>query len=417
MSSNLDSSTKTLLMSNAWVVLFAVFIALPLVDMLNGVLVVTGVIGENSLGSPSQLGRLLTEALLFFFAFKYGRHQSALLILGCLIIVEIFAALRFMNGYGLLFGLVQANKVVYLVLLSAVFGFLVQRNFLLVAKMLRANIGLVSGSIVFATITGTGLSTYGWGFGSKGYFASGNAVGIYIGSLTLLSMAIDRYFFERRSSSILILISVLSLILITTKTGALMAMVVLLFWFSQQGEGTWVRKLALAAGFAIFLSYLATLLVLAEAVFEVVLLRYENADGDLLQFLGSGRVEYVSDAFTTLVRDGLSVDRVLLGSGGYISFQTPSLVQFYDTLETDVFDIFFMYGLVGLTCYLGTLSYHLFIARHYFWLFLTFALIVGHSLAAGHIVFNGMSAVPLALAMALIVATKQPLTETDTSER
>ena len=375
------------------------FVVLPLIDMVNGLFILRGVIGEGSIGSPSQLGRLGAEVLCFIYCLNRGKVFAPLLIMFWFVFIELVAAARFGNGYGLLFGLVQLNKLVYLVLVIQVLSMVAAENPGRLGVFIISNLWLTAGSLVFAQLSGTGFSTYGWGFGTKGYFASGNAVGIYIGAMSLLVMASKSYF-RVPYSGLLIPFAMVALLVVGTKASALLFAIVAVSWLlgpSSNRTFKWLRIVTLACvvGFVFPIA-----LGLLESMFEVVLARFGTSEG-ILGFLTSGRLVYVEDAIGTFLLPGLDPWRLILGSGAFTSFQVPMNVAVFDVLETDFFDVAFMYGAVGLTIYavfwLGALS----LAVSRIGLFIPLALLCAHSLVAGHTIFNGMIALPIATGIAL----------------
>jgi hypothetical protein len=133
-----------------------------------------------------------------------------------------------------------------------------------------------------------------------------------------------------------------------------------------------------------------------SVVFDVILGRFNNSD-NIVIFLSSGRTDFVINAFNEYFIYDPSSFRFLFGMGAFTSFQNPESVLVYDTLETDVFDLLFMYGLFSVLAYLWFLGYALFILRTHKILMLGLFLLILHSIMAGHVIFNGMSSVCIVL--------------------
>ena len=76
-------------------------------------------------------------------------------------------------------------------------------------------------------------------------------------------------------------------------------------------------------------------------------------------------------------------------------------VVVFDVLETDFFDVAFMYGAIGLAIYSVFWLVALSLAVSRIALFIPLALLFAHSLVAGHTIFNGMIVLPIATALAL----------------
>lgn len=104
---------------------------------------------------------------------------------------------------------------------------------------------------------------------------------------------------------------------------------------------------------------------------------------------------------------GIDSTRWFIGAGSYVSFQDPTAVFQYDTLESDVFDIFFMYGLAGVVAYCQMFAYGAIMLKKHIYFLLTWGLLFMHSLFAGHVIFNGMSITILAFFLAIGVSIRQ----------
>jgi hypothetical protein len=96
--------------------------------------------------------------------------------------------------------------------------------------------------------------------------------------------------------------------------------------------------------------------------------------------------------------------RFFTGGGSILSFQKLDNFK-YDTLETDLFDIFFMYGIAFALIYLFIIFYFLYktLEQKKYILFLLFLLMSFHSIMAGHIIFNAMSFIIVILLMPLVL--------------
>ena len=121
--------------------------------------------------------------------------------------------------------------------------------------------------------------------------------------------------------------------------------------------------------------------------------------GTVFTFIMSSRDSFVKDAFREYDTTGFLVLRIFTGLGAFLSFRKPHTNLGFDTLENDVFDIFFMYGLIGLLAYFGIILFalkKLVVKKQLEWLAFSSAIFV-YSMIAGHSVFNQTSGVLLAL--------------------
>lgn len=363
---------------------------LTLFDMLNGYMVIGKLIPENGLASPSQIGRLLAIFGLVIFAF-YKRF-SAIWTLGFIyfFVIELYGSFIHLNQSGFLFGLVNLSKFAYLYLIFLVLDDYFSKDttsaVCFLGKVIKWNLLIISMSLIFSTITGIGNSTYSFGFGTKSFFASGNGLGVYIGVMTLVSIYLKKSnLYENISLTVLLIIS-FSIALIGSKAAFVFSLICIstVIWFSKYRA---IGIIIIALG-VVFGSYY--LIEAFSVVFDVIVKRYENSS-NLIEFLGSGRHDYVTGAFSELFSQSDAVFRLIFGGGAFLSFQAPSLMRGYDTLETDVFDVLFMYGIVGLVFLLSIYTYILCRLRKDKVLFLSATLCILHSILAGHVIFNGMS--------------------------
>lgn len=372
------------------VIMLYVVIVLTLFDMLNGYMVIGKIIPENGLASPSQVGRLVAIIGLLMISVYKRLNAAWIFVFIYLFFIEIYAAFLHSNDAGFFFGLVNISKLVYLSILYLVIKDYFHKDYAsavsFLGKLIKWNLLLISLSLIFSTLTGVGNSTYGYGFGTKSFFASGNGLGVYLGVMTLVSIYLRRAkLYEGISLNTLLLIS-LSMALIGSKAALVFSIICILhvIWISKyRSLGIVVISLL-----CIFGSYY--LIEAFNLLFDVVSKRYDNSSS-LIEFLGSGRYDYVSNAFSELFSQSNVVFRVLFGGGAFLSFQSPSLATGYDTLETDVFDALFMYGMFGALFLLGMYIYILVKLIRNWILFLAATLCILHSLLAGHVIFNGMS--------------------------
>lgn len=381
------------------IILILIFYLSPFFDAITGFLVLNGIMSEGALATPSQLGKFLTVFLLFIQILKNGDKNTICITAffsAYIIILEFIFCLYYKTPiYGLLYGFVQLYKVLYLILC---FFFLKK---LLVKKQISA-IDLIkfivksainySIILLVTTLLGINTSTYASGtFGSKGVFASGNGLSIYLG----FSSFIAAFYYFNCNRTIKNLISFLLIWICGTIVGTkasivfLFINIIVILFYSK----TRYRILIL---FFIVFSF-TFLLDRFSTIFDVIIYRFNHAD-NIYVFLASGRDGYRDNAFKLYDTSGIKAMRIFFGSGAFVSFRTNlSDMKVFDTLERDLYDVFFMYGLNMLFIYL------LFLVRYFFYGFLHnkkyfsigFACVAGYSLLAGHTLFNSMSGLGL----------------------
>ncbi|WP_158088302.1 O-antigen ligase family protein [Colwellia chukchiensis] len=396
------------------VVFTFLFLLLPIFDMINGFLVVGGYISAGGLASPSQLGRLIATAILLFVSYRYKLNIIWAVIVVYPLCVEVIAGFIHLNDYGFLFGVMSSYKLIYLFFMCLVLSFYCQKpaDISLLAWFLKLNLLMISCSLVFSLITGLGNETYGYGFGTKGFFASGNGIGVYMGVCSLIMLGFKQYgLYQNVRSSTLVFFAIATAI-IGSKTALVFSLILLflLVWYSKY------RYLAMIITIILFIWGLPKLIEVFTVVFDIVIKRYELSES-LLAFLGSGRVNFVEEALDIFYGQESIVTRLIIGSGAFLSFQNPLHVSAYDTLETDIFDILFMYGIVGVTVYLLFFIRLTFLLKHYVIFLLAAVLLFIHSLVAGHVIFNGLSVFVIAILRVLGRYLSQSQTSRDYNVR
>jgi len=361
----------------------------PFFDALTGWLILSGIMSEGFLGSPSQLfrgcvfllvlSRIATSDTSAFLGLL--TVTVSLLVLEC---ISFIALHRSLIGYFI--GLTNILRISFFYSLLIWSKYTVLKYRLSYAQLERAIVfsGLVYASVVLLSLVlDVGFRTYGPGTGgSKGFFASGNALSVTLGCVSLVALYSAK---RRRQTKAWIEYAVILLALVAVGTkgsiGFFGANLVLI-----GKRYAWISFPAILVLVGYFLSN-----NLIGKLFDVILSRFENRES-LLTFFVSGRDNYLKNALVIAELND-HPGAVLFGRGALMSFRpvyTNDLL--FDTLESDPVDIFFMYGLAGLTVYL------LFVLRTItkfhgrIELQTAIVLFLGYSMVAGHSLFNQMAA-------------------------
>lgn len=361
-----------------------VFVGIIAFDLLNGFLIAQKIIPAGGIFSPSQLGRLFILVVMLYWVASDKISLSLFLVLLIpLICVELLSGLVHQQLAGVTYGLISSMKLA--VLFVPLLVTLERTSAQQIAHYFVMGIALMSLVLFISLVLGIGLPTYGsGGFGTKSFFASGNDIGMYLGASALIIM-IARHYSLIEVSWLSVGIIVLGLLSIASKTSLVFMLLCLAVIFSKT---VFVRLLAILVVLAGAL-YWQSIWDAVSVVLDVVIRRFNAADGDWLFFITSGRNSFVAEAFE-LFSSEYSTQRVIFGRGVFVSFQSFQYVQQVDFLETDIFDIFFMFGLMGLLFYamlwLGfsykSLRYPLFL--------LPIVMLFMHSAIAGHVIFSGL---------------------------
>ncbi len=384
-------------MENLTIYIF--FYLVPLFDSLTGFLIKIHIMGEASLGSPSQLIKFALWILFFTGFVKHGKRKEIFSFLFLILFYLIFESLVaiFCNSslYAFLYGLLNIFKVSYLLLFYLFFNQLIKNNFLTIETLLnlfKIN-GLICVTLIFITTAlHINFSTYQTGnFGTKGLFPSGNGISLYIGAISFLSLIL-----AKKAGGLKNYLQALYMIIGSSIIGTKASVIFLLlnslyFCFCIVKHG---KLLVLG----IFVIFFIKNISLFEKIFDVIIYRFKNK-GNIFTFIMSSRDAFVKGAFEEFYTEGILSLRIFFGLGAFLSFRSPNTTEAFDTLENDIFDIFFMYGILGLIIYfsiiLGTI-YKLVKSKKFEWILFSSAIFV-YSMIAGHSVFNQTSGILLAL--------------------
>ncbi|MFA0109249.1 hypothetical protein BCU49_011810 [Vibrio breoganii] len=361
----------------------------------------SNIIPENGLASPSQIGRLIFMFSIILFLFYHKFNLKFALIFIYFIMVEFHGVFLHSNLHGFMFGLVNVSKFLYLYLVYILIKDYIKHDHLsaisFLGKAIKWNLIIIAASLIFCIATGLGNSTYGFGFGTKSFFASGNGLGLYLGVMTLISVYLKKSGYYKNISLITLLVISSSIALIGSKAAFVFAVVCI---FSV----LYISRFRIPVFLIVSLMFVLGGYLFIDAfhlLFDVVIKRYSTSN-NMIEFLGSGRYDYVDNAFKDIFSQQHYLVRLLIGSGAFLSFQSPDVVTGYDTLETDFFDILFMYGIVGLLFIAMIGLYMIFKSRKDIVLFIATLLYILHSIIAGHVIFNGMSSICLVVLFVVV---------------
>jgi hypothetical protein len=384
--------------------LITIFFALPFFDLCTGFLLQKSLIGESGLLSPSQIGRVLCVGLMIYALSKSRFPYKFLVPILFFIGVEVLSFFYHQNIYGFLFGVLYLTKLIYLCLLITFLYITLKINNSIddIAFYVRGNLWIISIALIMSFLTGMGESTYGWGFGTKSYFASGNGLGLYLGSMILFLVFCNYYGFYK-THLLTFFVFLVSLLLIATKTALIFFIVNIVFIYILS---KFKFKRIIALFLILILSYFANQLYQEiKTIFDIVFSRFDTSFS-IFDFAVSGRNSYVTDAFEVFLSQSNILIRSITGSGAFLSFQDPLNIEFFDTLETDFFDILFIYGIFGIALYIYCIFIVCWMLRKYKLFGFLFILIASHSLFAGHVIFNGMSVNAFGLLIAISLYLK-----------
>ena len=364
-------------------------------DFLTGFLLISGFFKSGSVGSPSQLGRLILAALSLYVLRRSPRFFT-ICIMGATYVIALELVSFFLlhhNPKGFFSAIISGYKpllFLFVVLTYFFFKHKKQINAWMLLSYGRLSALIYGFNVIICAVLEIGAKTYGSGtFGTKGFVPSNNGLSMVLGVYTLVSLFM---YLKTRKSKDFVYFSLicLSCLLVGAKTSLIFPFVAFLVLFIKMN--LWYKLYLIAfVGVWIF-SYFEVIVTIFRAIFDVVIYRFEN-NASFWTFIASSRDKFVIEAFNQYDLSGWWVLRILFGLGAFVSFRNPNSINQMEMLETDLFDVFFRYGLVlilicAIVVFWAALS-NLYQKRYL--LFLTWCLAIIFSSVAGHVVFNGMS--------------------------
>ncbi len=383
-----------------------VIILLPIVDNLTGALFKLKLMPEGFIGSPSQLARF---ALFIFVICLVDKLKSrtplkVILLLTCYFLtVEVVIAFVHINFKAFLYGIVFSIKLLFTV--SCYFfvaGWINQDKEKTVYTIKQIiNYGTIIAFLVLtAYFSGFHIPNYGIGMATRGLFISGNGLGIVLGISTILLVHYTKDINLRSFAHILFLIATTALL--GTKASLIFLFFSLLLLFIKL-----LRQSPVIGAFLVSITGIYLLIPLMEligGIFENIIFKFNNIENKLT-FIASSRDRFIKDAFQVMNIDDFYSLRVLFGGGAYYAYSEhiSNTIVARKSLENDLFELFFCYGLFIAVAYIISYFYALKRVLHNGnkIIALVLSLAFFHSITMGHVLFNGTSAITYALCLAL----------------
>lgn len=385
--------------------LFLTFLMSPFVDGLNGYFVLNGLSLEGGSGSIGQIYRFLIFLLALLIICKTKHFLYILFIFTYFFFLESFSFFLHGEFSGFLVGIIYANKILYII---AVFFALTKAVKFVgldcVIKLFVFSAFICAFILGVTTFFGVNSTTYATGGGTKGVFASGNGLSVFLGAASLI--AYNSYMNKGGGVYfVLFFIVLFACISVGTKASIIFLLVSSIFVFANADYR--VKLLIFSSGCYLFLS--AVNLRDLFIFFDVIGARYDNSPS-FFSFLASSRDVFFEEAYSQYVVDGFFALRVLFGLGVFVSYRDPTIsIGAYDTLESDFLDVFYMYGVFGVLAYLGLFIFIFlsFIKKKRMYLAVVSLCTFSYSLVAGHVLFNAMSSMIVSILMLLAISSVQ----------
>lgn len=336
--------------------LWLLFILMPFVDAATGYLINKEILAAGSVGSPSQLFRFILTALLIIQIRKPLYLYVCMIMIVWIMIVESINLSLHSRLEWFLIGGVYSYKLVFGLIVYFVFKEYFNKHRLtydVLQNFIINSCAIYTLIIIVSDMIGISASSYaGADLGSKGIFADGNGLGVFLGASSLV--VLNRYTQEKKIKDLFIFILTGKVLVgLMSKAGLLFLLAGLfLLYCNQRTEFKVVVGIVLLLC-AFFLW--EPIFLMIKTTFQVITWRVERSDSFWEIILG-GRELYLYEAAGYDYTNFIQVFKLIVGGGYKLSFRDPSATD-YDPdgiflIEADFFDVFFMYGIIGFIAYI-----------------------------------------------------------------
>lgn len=387
---------------------FLVVLLLPVVDNLTGALFKLNIISEGGIGSPSQLARFASFGFVVWLLNRESQPQiiKSILIACCyLLSIEVLIACLHMNLKAFLTGLVFSIKILFALCCFYYVSHWVNhdtdRTKYVINKIIQYGT-VVALLVLTAYLSGFHISNYKIGIATRGLFISGNGLGVVLGVSTIFAVYFNKKINLLKLGHIFLLL--VSTALLGTKASMIFLVVALLLLILKLAQQSPILTTIVIATISIYL--LIPIIDLLSDLFANIIYKYNNIDNKLTLF-ASSRDLFIKNAFNEINFDSFYSLRFLFGGGAYYAY-TDFMVGnelLRKRLENDLFELFFAYGIIAASFYIGMFFYALkccFTKRNIM-IAIPLSLIFLHSITVGHVLFNGTSAISYALCLAIAI--------------
>ena len=393
-------------------IIILMFALLP-VDMINGILLMNGINLPVSFGQFYKLVIIL--CLLIRFLFTVRLLISTLIITFLLLIPSIYQILHDPEGSSVFLDLIKVTKYItpFICFLFFVNAFKHSRD-----KIYPLSLSLVKASYlililnIFVKYIGLGYPAYkNGGMGSKGFFYAGNEISALLIILcSIIAFQLWNKELKKRYFLFLVL-NLLAGLTISSKT-AILGILLVFFIIPFQGKSLKIKKfIPLLAG-AICLLPLALLFSWQFIKNSSIIVRIEffYQKLDFWTFILSSRNVFLENSYNIFINDYNFIEKIIGVGQTKFEFLNNSKV-----VEMDIMDIFFAYGILGLSVFITMLFFVLTQANKFLksnnypyanLVRMMVIILIIISTMAGHVFGSGMSAVFIGILFALMYVKK-----------
>lgn len=399
---------------NDKILLFWTLALIPVVDFLNGSVLLLINKGDISIG---KFYRIFTMVILTWILYRTSSKREIkkhIKVYIGIIVCTIFYLGIFYLYHSSLKGVfkdgIEISKMILVFLIFYVLNFLSKKgsiNKKNIDEIFNKYIFIFPLTMLIPYTLGIGFNTYSNGMGYTGLFYANNDLSIVM--LVTVIFALDKVVKKVNIINVIMFtLNLVSLIIIGSKTGILglgIGIVIYLIVYSIKiyKEDKYSKKQLIIAGISlIFLS--VVIIMIFMPIIEKTLDRFiyfTKKNGSVLTALLSDRNKFAVEAWNNLMQENLWFIKLMLGVGFTyrLGWGKGSLI------EMDIVDIFFSLGLIFATVLIIAIVTYLIKNRkkanvdnlRYI---VSLAMVVGFSTIAGHVLYSAFAGSVAALLLA-----------------
>lgn len=390
--------------------IWLIFFINPFIDAITGFIVLSDEQAVGGLGSPSQLFRLGLSVLMMVQIHNRSHILSVLLFIIYLICLELFNFIFHNDIGGLAVGITYSYKTAFGLLMYFVLNKYITKKYITINKLIDYIIisGVIySGIVLLSDLAGISFYSYvDVNLGSRGVFASANGLGIYVGVCSLIT--IYRYHNNPKLKYLFFYVLMAYVLLgLMTRAALGMLLISLILWFIRMPRKYKLPVLGIAV--IIIFVFITPITQIIEGATEMIVMRFKDAEISFQGLVIGGRQELFNRALEHYTTEGPLWYRTIIGGGYFLSYRNPFNIayQYSPILEADLWDVFYMFGIIGIIAYFWLFLYGLLSpnkikkSANYIlkigWIGLFF-----HSAFAGHVIQNGQSVMMIVCLLILL---------------
>ncbi|MDU2663346.1 MAG: O-antigen ligase family protein [Clostridium perfringens] len=386
--------------------IYYIFILIPIVDSINGIL-----IKNNVIFNIGQIYRILTMVIMVFIAMKISKNYFNIFVIAILFFLSLNLYYYYYNNNikSILEDIISNSKLFMIFVIYFSYKVMLNNNKIgnyVINKIISTLIIIFPLTILIPYILGIGFNTYSNSAGFKGFYNANNDLSIVLLIFTIFAI---NDFLNKRSlkSTIILSINIISLLMVGAKTSLLGLALVLIIYFKNILLKLFKRKgifITIILSTIIYIFYDDLIAIWNKSIER--LNYFYNINNSFITLLLSHRNIYLIDSFKVLINIKYPILALLLGTGTY--FRCNGVVQ-GRIVEMDFFDILFSNGLIVLIIVIYLL-YYIYRDRYKgnseYDYKLAFIITIVLSVIVGHVFYSAMSGTILSIIMMGLV-TKQ----------